>query len=59
MNNMQALGYVMDYCNRNLGNPEITQEKFNKWKNDILCSPEGRFTDCANATAVIWVLENE
>lgn len=59
MTNMQALGYVMNYCNRNLGNPEITQKKFNRWQKEILGSPEGRFANCTDAKAVISILEND
>lgn len=58
MSNMQALGYLMDYCNRNLGQPEITQANFNRWQREILNSPEGRFAHCSDAQAIIRELSN-
>ena len=53
MTNMNALGYFMDYCNRNGGTPGITQTLFQRGMREILSSPEGRFQDCRDARDVL------
>lgn len=56
MTNMQALGYLMDYCNHHLGEPNITQENFNRWQHEVLNSPEGRFNFCHSGRDVLYEL---
>ena len=46
MENIKALGFLIDYCNRHLGEPGITQDNYNRWQQEIRNSPEGRFTYC-------------
>ena len=53
MSNLNAIGYLLDYCNRNLHKPEVTQERFEAGAKEILSSPEGRFHRCHSATDVL------
>ena len=53
MLNLNALGCLMVYFNHNLGKPGITQEKHDKWAEEIRNSPEGRFANCFCAEDVI------
>ena len=57
MTNINALGYFMDYCNRNAGTPGITQTFFQRGMWEILSSPEGRFQDCRDAWGVLRELK--
>ena len=52
MSNMNALGYLMNYCNRRTNEPGI-QSKFNRFMVEILSSPEGRFKYCNDISAVL------
>lgn len=53
MENIKALGFLIDYCNRHLGEPGITQDNYNRWQQEILNSPEGRFTYCRSGRDII------
>ena len=53
MTNMNALGYFMDYCNRNAGPKAVAPERFRQGMREILDSREGRFDKCCGAEDVL------
>ena len=62
MTNKQALGYFMDYCNRNCCNINveelgINQEYFQKGIQKILKMPEETFKDCFDVSQILNKLD--
>ncbi len=53
MSVLQALGYFMDYCNRNAGKPGVTQERFSMYMQKIMNMPEDSFYDCQSVQDVL------
>lgn len=52
MINLQAIGFLLDYCNRHADEPGMN-ELFQKGLQEIYVSPEGRFEDCYDAEDVL------
>ncbi len=53
MNNLNALGFFIDYCNRNAWQENITRDRFQRGIQEILHSPEGRFENCRCAQDIL------
>ncbi len=52
MTNMNALGYFMDYCNRNAHDSAVSKH-FLQGLAEIRNSPEGRFSNCVDINGVL------
>lgn len=44
MENIKALGFLIDYCDRHLGKPGITQDNYNRWHKKYLILPKEDLT---------------
>ncbi len=57
MMNLNALGYFMDYCNREYGRADwVNQDTYEQGIREILDSEEGRFRYCRTAYDVLQEL---
>lgn len=57
MNNMEALGLFMGWCNYHADDPEVSEMKFQKGISIIMNSDEDRFDDCKNVKDVLQEID--